>query len=149
MNVHSLLSYHTPVVVKMQSEGVVLVVVLTLLALTKLSYQLSLKNLACETYIAFRGFNAYSNWDKISLKDLEDPDIIEDSLLIKCAKQLGKKLPKEISNLMCTNYKGIYAYNHWEEKSWKDLDDPILKKCSQRYGKEVFADSRKEDDAEL
>ncbi len=62
-----------------------------LLALPKLSYQQSLYNIICESYIVVKGFNVYSNWDKISLKDLEDPHLQEDSLLIKCAEGLGQK----------------------------------------------------------
>ncbi len=32
-----------------------------------------------------------------NLKDLEDPHLQEDPLLIKCAEGLGKELPKDIS----------------------------------------------------
>ncbi len=69
-----------------------------------------------------------------NLKDLEDPHLQEDPLLMNCAEGLGKELPKEISNIMCTNYmiaKGVDAIAKWEEKR-KNLDDPVLKECSIR-----------------
>ncbi len=44
-----------------------------------------------------------------NLKDLEDPHLQEDPLLMNCAEGLGKELPKEISNIMCMKYLRVDA----------------------------------------